>query len=185
LKALQPRFLIPVVAFLALAAVFAMQLSDISGGKNISDLPSALIGKPAPALDLPPIQGDGPGLKSADFKGQVALVNIWASWCPPCRLEHPLLMRLAGEGVKLYGVNYKDRPEAAIAFLAELGNPFKALGADRTGRTSIDWGVYGYPETFVVDKKGIVRYRHVGPIMPQDLDTKIYPLLKRLETDKG
>jgi len=96
-----------------------------------------------------------------------------------------LLIRLASEGVALYGINYKDRPEAALAFLAELGNPFQALGADRTGRASIDWGVYGYPETFVVDKKGTVRYRHVGPILPQDLDTKIYPLLKQLKAENG
>ncbi len=168
-----------------LATIFGVHLSEISGGKNISDLPSALIGKPAPALDLPPVEGNGPGLKSEQIRGKVALVNIWASWCPPCRLEHPVLMRLAREGVKLYGVNYKDRPEAALAFLAELGNPFQALGADQAGRTSIDWGVYGYPETFVVDKKGIVRYRHVGPIMPRDLDAKIYPLLKKLGAENG
>ena len=185
MRALRPGFLVPVVAFLMLAAVFAVQLSDIKSGKNISDLPSALIGKAAPKIDLPPVEGNGKGLSSDQFKGKVALINIWASWCPPCRMEHPLLMRLASEGVPLYGINYKDRPEAALAFLAELGNPFLALGADRAGRTSIDWGVYGYPETFVVDRKGTVRYRHVGPILPHDLDARIYPLLKQLRAEQG
>jgi cytochrome c biogenesis protein CcmG/thiol:disulfide interchange protein DsbE len=185
LRALRPSFLIPVIAFLLLAGVFALHLSEISSGKNISDLPSALIGKATPKIDLPPVEGSGKGLTSKQIKGKVALINIWASWCPPCRTEHPLLMRLASEGVALYGINYKDRPEAALAFLAELGNPFQALGADRAGRASIDWGVYGYPETFVVDKKGTIRYRHVGPIQARDLDAKIYPLLKQLKAEKG
>lgn len=182
---LRPAFLIPLAIFLVLAVVFAVHLSELGGGKKTSDLPSALIGKPAPALDLPPIAGDGTGLTSADIDGKVALVNVWASWCPPCRVEHPNLMRLAAKGHALYGINYKDKPEAALGFLAELGNPYRAIGADRDGRAVIDWGVYGYPETFIVDAKGVVRYRHVGPIRNGDLETEIYPLLEKLKAEAG
>ncbi len=176
------RTLVPAAAFAALAAVLAVYLVQIdSGARDPGRLPSALIGRPAPPLDLPPIDGPGEGLRSDRLGGAVALVNVFASWCPPCRAEHPMLMRLAREGVAIYGVNYKDRPEDARAFLAELGNPYRAVGADRTGRTAIDWGVYGYPETFVIDRAGLVRYRHVGPITPHDLETRIRPLLARLD----
>jgi cytochrome c biogenesis protein CcmG/thiol:disulfide interchange protein DsbE len=133
-----------------------------------------------PKFSLPPIEGSGPGLSSEDFKGKVALVNVWASWCPPCRIEHPILMRLAREGVPIYGINYKDAPADAKRFLATLGNPYSKIGADRDGRGSIEWGVYGYPETFIVDRTGRIRYRHVGPILPRDLDATIYPILKAL-----
>jgi cytochrome c biogenesis protein CcmG/thiol:disulfide interchange protein DsbE len=178
---LRPVFLIPAAAFAVLAAVFAVYLWQVGvGGKNISVLPSALIDKPAPQFDLPPIDGNGPGFATRDLKGEVVLVNVWASWCPPCRQEHPVLMRLATEGVLIYGINYKDEPADARRFLAELGNPFKRIGADRSGRTAIDWGVYGYPETFAIDRSGRIRYRHVGPILPPDLESKIYPLLREL-----
>ena len=179
MRALRPSFLIPVVAFLLLAGVFALHLSEISGGKNISDLPSALIGKAAPKTDLPPVEGGGKGLTSKQIKGKVALINIWASWCPPCRIEHPVLMTLADRGVTIYGINYKDRPEDAVRFLTQLGNPFKQIGVDSSGRTSIDWGVYGYPETFIVDAAGRIRYRHVGQIHPHQLESLILPLLKQ------
>ena len=178
----RPAFVVPIALFLSLAAVFAIYLYQLGvGGKAVSDLPSALIDLPAPTFSLPPIEGDGPGFSSDRLRGGVSLVNVWASWCPPCRQEHPRLMRLAREGVTLYGINYKDKPEAAKAFLAELGNPFRAIGADRTGRVAIDWGVYGYPETFVVDATGRVRYRHIGPIMEDDLTKKILPLVKALK----
>jgi len=174
-------FLIPIPFLASLGTVFGLYLWQIgSGEKNISDLPSALIDKPAPEFNLPPILEGGAGFSSAMLKSRVSLVNIWASWCPPCRVEHPLLMRLAREGVTIYGINYKDKPEEALGFLKDLGNPFRAIGADRTGRTAIDWGVYGYPETFVVDKAGRIRYRHVGPLRGEDLTEKILPLLKRL-----
>jgi cytochrome c biogenesis protein CcmG/thiol:disulfide interchange protein DsbE len=177
----RPAFVFPVAIFLALAAVFGIYLYQVGiGGKTVAELPSALIDRPVPDFSLPPIEGDGVGLASTQLTGQVSLVNVWASWCPPCRQEHPLLMRLAREGVPIYGINYKDKPDAAKAFLAELGNPFAAIGADRTGRVAIDWGVYGYPETFVVDRTGRIRYRHVGPIMPHDLKTRIQPLLREL-----
>lgn len=177
----RPAFVFPVAVFVLLAAIFGIYLYQVGiEGKVVSDLPSALIDKPAPAFELPPIDDQGAGFSSKQLTGDVSLVNVWASWCPPCRVEHPLLMRLAKEGVTIYGINYKDKPAAARAFLAQLGNPFKSLGADRTGRAAIDWGVYGYPETFVIDKTGRIRYRHVGPIMADDLSDKIYPLLKAL-----
>jgi len=177
---LRPVYLIPVAAFLLLAAIFGRNLYTVGvEGRQASDLPSALIDKPAPDFDLPPIAGSGRGFRRADLGGGVSLVNVWASWCAPCRQEQPVLMRLARQGVTIWGINYKDRPEDAQRFLEELGDPFKAIGADRTGRTSIDWGVYGYPETFVVDAGGRIRYRHVGPIQARDLEENILPLLKR------
>jgi len=179
---LRPAFLFPVAIFLVLATIFGIYLYQVGiDGKVISDIPSALIDKPVPTFDLPAIDGSADGLSSKQLIGSVSLVNVWASWCPPCRVEHPLLMRLAKEGVTINGINYKDTPTAAMAFLAQLGNPFKRLGADNTGRAAIDWGVYGYPETFVVDKTGHIRYRHVGPITADDMEDKIYPLLKALE----
>lgn len=179
--ALRPLTLIPVAVFAAVAAVFAVYLWQVGpGGKDISQLPSALIDKPAPQFDLPPIEGREDGLKTADLKGRVSLVNVWASWCPPCRTEHPVLMTLAKEGVPIYGINYKDKPEDANRFLDGLGNPFARIGADRDGRAAIDWGVYGYPETFVVDAQGRIRYRHVGPINPGQLDSVIRPVLREV-----
>jgi len=178
---LRPAFLIPVIGFLALAGIFGRNLYTAGvEGRQASDLPSVLIDKPAPQFALPPIKGDGKGFSRADLGGGVSLVNVWASWCPPCRVEQPVLMRLARQGVTIWGINYKDGPDDAEAFLDELGDPFKSIGADRTGRVAIDWGVYGYPETFVVDAEGRVRYRHVGPIQSRDLDEKILPLLKKL-----
>ena len=173
--------LVPVAAFAALAVVVALHLHQIgSGAKNAADVPSALIGEPAPQFDLPPVAGMEGGLATADLPGKVALVNVFASWCPPCHQEHPFLMRLARAGVAIYGINHKDEPEAARAFLARLGNPYRRIGADRDGRVSIDWGVYGYPETFVLDPAGRIRYRHVGPILAHDLETRILPLIEEL-----
>jgi cytochrome c biogenesis protein CcmG/thiol:disulfide interchange protein DsbE len=178
---LRPAYVFPVAIFLSLTAIFGIYLYQVGiEGKVISDLPSALIDKPAPTFTLPPIEGDGVGFSSEQLADGVSLVNVWASWCVPCRIEHPLLMRLAKEGVTIYGINYKDPPADAATFLNQLGNPFKSVGADRTGRVSIDWGVYGYPETFVIDGTGHIRYRHVGPITVDDLDDKFYPLLKAL-----
>ena len=177
---LRLSYFLPVIIILTLAAIFWSYLGEIKDGKSIQDLPSALIDKPAPVFKLPSINSGDKGFDSAVLKGQVTLVNVWASWCAPCRIEHPRMMQLAREGVAIYGINYKDTPEAAKGFLAELGNPYKTIGADRTGKVSIDWGVYGYPETFVIDPKGHIRYRHVGPIMAQDLTDKIRPLIKAL-----
>lgn len=158
----------PLVIFGALVAVFYSQLIS---GKDSSELPSALIGKPVPVFELPPLAGlktDNkavPGLSSADLKGQVTLVNIFASWCAPCRVEHPVLMKLAeNKELTIVGINYKDKGENALRFLGTLGNPYKRVGVDPKGRTAIEWGFYGIPETLLVGPDGIVRYKIVGPI---------------------
>jgi cytochrome c biogenesis protein CcmG, thiol:disulfide interchange protein DsbE len=141
-------------------------------------VPSALIGKPVPEFSLPAIDGLAvPGLQAADLKmGGVTVVNVWASWCGPCRDEHPLLMKLAQQGgFRLAGIGNKDDPENARRFLGTLGNPFAAIGADRDGRVSIDWGAYGVPETFVVDGKGIIRFKFIGPLSPEAIEKTLLP----------
>ena len=169
--------LLPLAIFVALAGVFAVQLLS---GRDSSTIPSALIGREAPQTALPPVEGlmrDGvqlPGVKSADFKtganGKLTLVNVWASWCAPCRVEHPVLMGLAETDavkqgkVALVGMNYKDEAENARRFLGALGNPFSAVGVDRAGRGAIEWGVYGVPETFVIGPDGRILEKHVGPL---------------------
>jgi cytochrome c biogenesis protein CcmG/thiol:disulfide interchange protein DsbE len=155
--------LAPAAVFAFLAVVFLIGLE----GDDPSIVPSALVGKPAPQFELPPLEGiDLPGLKSSDLQnGKVSLVNIWASWCGPCRVEHPVLMELSQrDDIVVNGINYKDEPENARRFLTSLGVPYKAIGVDKKGQASIDWGVYGVPETFVVDGRGIIRFKWVGPI---------------------
>lgn len=154
--------LLPIIIFAGLALVFWKGLSG-----NPSDLPSALIGKPIPDFALPAIEGSTiPGLTSADLKsGSVAVVNIWASWCGPCRLEHPILLELSRrKDIRLVGINNKDKAENARRFLGTLGQPYAAIGADTDGRTTIDWGSYGVPETFIVDGEGIIRFKWIGPL---------------------
>ena len=165
--------LIPLAAFLALAALFLVRL----GAGDASRIPSALIGKQVPEFTLPPVPGiDRPGFSAADLRqGHVTLVNVFASWCIPCRDEHALLSRLArdpalaAKGVRIFGLNYKDDPANASAFLGELGNPYAMVGSDRPGRAAIDWGVYGVPETFVVKGDGTIAYKMVGPLSEQTL----------------
>ena len=169
-------YILPVLAF-----AFATVLIWLRLGTDPAVLPSALINRPAPGFDLGPLLADRPGLKTSDLQGQVTLVNIFASWCVPCRIEHPILMRLAErDRVQIYGINYKDDPDAARRWLDQLGNPFARIGLDGNGRAAIEWGVTGVPETFVIDRQGRVRYRHVGPIQVRDLDETILPLLKTL-----
>jgi cytochrome c biogenesis protein CcmG/thiol:disulfide interchange protein DsbE len=170
--------LLPLATFLALAAVFMMQLFS---GRDISVVPSALIGSPAPRTKLPPLEGvDLPGLDSAAFAGRVTLVNVFASWCGPCREEHPVLMALAQDRrFDIAALNYKDRPENARRFLGELGNPFGAIGSDETGRTAIDWGVYGVPETFLVGRDGRILYKHVGPLTPEAVSGQLLPQIEK------
>ena len=174
------RYLLPMFLFVALAAALAVQLLTGDPGK----VPSALIDKPVPEFALPPVQGfeEAGGFATADLgKGEIALVNIFASWCGPCRIEHPLLMALAEAGtVPLYGINYKDTPDDAERWLGRFGNPYTLMGADLDGRTGIDWGVYGVPETFVIDGAGRIRHRHVGVLTPQDIDDTILPLIEDL-----
>jgi cytochrome c biogenesis protein CcmG/thiol:disulfide interchange protein DsbE len=173
---------VPLAIFLAVAILFQFALK--SG--DPSKLPSALIGKPVPATDFAPLEGlsraEGPvpGFTAADLaKGEVTVVNFWASWCGPCVDEHPLLVELAKEpGLKLVGVNYKDEPENGRRFLGRYGNPFAALGVDPKGRGAIEWGVYGMPETFVVDGQGRIAYKHVGPLTPQSIAEKVLPAVR-------
>jgi len=171
--------LIPVAVFACLALLLGLALF----WGDPDEVPSALIGKPVPAFALPPVDGLArvPGLASADLAaGAPTVVNVWASWCVPCRAEHPLLMQLAARGdVRLVGLNYKDAPDNARRFLGTLGNPFAAIGADRTGRVAIDWGVYGVPETFIVDGAGRIAFKHVGPLAPGDIEAVIVPALQR------
>ena len=158
-------FLLPVLIFIGVGIGLALGLT-----RDPSTLPSALIDQPVPTFELPPVAGrEGPGFGSADLVGRVSLVNVFASWCVPCRVEHPLMMALADDGVAIYGIDYKDPAEQAAAWLAELGDPYRAVGADRDGRVAIDWGVYGVPETFVVDGRGIIRHQHIGPIAAADV----------------
>lgn len=158
---------LPLAIFAALAALFIFRL----GAGDPSRLPSALIGKPAPALSLRPLEGlteDGkpvPGLDPAIFRDGVTVVNVWASWCVPCREEHPFLVRIAEDKrVRLVGINYKDAPENARRFLGRFGNPFLAVGVDPGGRAAIEWGVYGVPETFIIGRDGTIAYKQIGPI---------------------
>jgi cytochrome c biogenesis protein CcmG/thiol:disulfide interchange protein DsbE len=169
-------FFLPVLIFIGVGIGLAVGLTRDPG-----TLPSALIDKPVPTFELPPIAGrGGPGFSSADLAGQVSLVNVFASWCVPCRVEHPLLMALADDGIAIWGINYKDPADKAAGWLAEFGNPYRAIGADQDGRVAVDWGVYGVPETFVVDRDGRIRHRHVGPLQPRDIEETIKPLLDQL-----
>jgi cytochrome c biogenesis protein CcmG/thiol:disulfide interchange protein DsbE len=174
--------LLPLAFFLALAALFLFRL----GAGDPSKLPSVLIGHPVPDTPLPPVAGlvrDGapvPGISSADFKGAVTLVNVWASWCVPCHDEAPLLMKLADDKrIRIVGINYKDQPENARRFIGRYGDPFAAVGADISGRAAIDWGVYGVPESFVIGRDGRIAFKLVGPISAENLDTTLKPQLEK------
>jgi len=174
------RYLLPALVVALFAVIVAFFFVGLSHDPR--KLPSALLDRPAPPFDLPPLHEGGPGLKTADLKGQVALVNVFASWCVPCRVEHPLLMRLAKENaVPVYGIAWKDTRANADAFLRELGNPYGRIGFDGSGRVGIDWGVYGVPETYVIDREGRIRYKVVGPIMPQELNETLLPLIEKLK----
>ena len=171
--------LLPLVIAATLGTLFLWGLRN-----NDDTLPSALLGQPAPEFTLPPVGGRGDGFSTADLRGEVSLVNVWASWCAPCRTEMPLLVELAEAGtVRVFGINYKDDPGAALAFLDELGNPYTTLGADAAGRIGLDWGVYGLPETFVVDAEGRIAYKHVGPFDRQTLEEDILPVVARLKAE--
>lgn len=168
--------LAPTAIFAALALGFGYGLK-----RNPQDIPSALIGKPVPEFQLPPVQGRPLGLSSADLTGEVSLVNVFASWCTACRYEHPLFIRLKAEGVvPIHGLNYKDAPEDAAAWLDELGDPYTRTGADRNGRVAIDWGVYGVPETFVISAEGRIVHKHIGPLRENDLGETILPMIEAL-----
>ncbi len=174
--------LLPLILFLALAALFFFRL----GSGDPSRIPSALIGRTVPQTELPGVpalERDGkavPGLMVADLKGSVTLLNVWASWCVPCHDEAPLLMQLAEDRrIRVVGINYKDQPDNARRFLGRYGNPFVAVGADQNGRASIDWGVYGVPETFLIGRDGRIAHKLVGPITPQNLDSVLKPEIEK------
>lgn len=166
---------LPLLVFVAIAVLLAIGLT-----LNPREVPSPLIGKQVPQFSLPPVLGRTLGLSDKDLKGQVSVVNVFASWCIPCRQEHPLIQRIAKE-VPVHGLNYKDRPEDAARWLDELGDPYTRTGADLDGRVAIDWGVYGVPETFVIDRDGRIAYKQIGPIPPRILEEKILPMVKRLK----
>jgi cytochrome c biogenesis protein CcmG/thiol:disulfide interchange protein DsbE len=171
-------YILPLAVFLVMAAYFAIGLT-----KDPHVIPSVLIDKPVPEFALPPLTGGTtPGFSSADLKGAVTVVNVFASWCIPCRVEHPVINELARMKVaRVYGLNYKDRPADALKWLKALGNSYDAIGADETGRVGIDWGVYGVPETFIVDRAGTIRHKRVGPLTTELLKTEILPIIERLK----
>jgi cytochrome c biogenesis protein CcmG/thiol:disulfide interchange protein DsbE len=180
--------LMPLVIFAGMAGLFSYQMKF---GRNPNEVPSVLINKPAPEFDLPALDAgfgirrpDGgiiPGFKTEDFRQKVAVVNVWASWCPTCRDEHPLLIDLTNDNrFDLIGLAYKDEPANSARFLKNHGNPFDKIGMDISGRVGIDWGVYGAPETFIVDTKGIIRYKHIGALTKRSLAENFMPKLEEI-----
>jgi cytochrome c biogenesis protein CcmG/thiol:disulfide interchange protein DsbE len=171
-------FILPVLVFAGLLVYFRQTLLS---GADPTAIPSPLIDQPAPTFDLPPLPGYQHGFSSADLKGHVQIVNIFASWCIPCRAEAPMLMALSHRThVPLRGIDQKDKPEDALAYLKELGDPYTSIGMDSDRRVSIDWGAYGAPETFIVDAEGRIRYKQASPLTEADIRDKILPLLAKL-----
>src|SRR3972149_994626 len=168
---------IPLLVFLVMAVFLGIGLT-----MNPRDVPSPLIGKPVPEFSLPPVKGGTLGLSTADLRGEVSIVNVLASWCVACREEHPILMGIKEKGiVPLHGINYKDKPDDARAWLDEMGDPYTRIGADISGRVAIDWGVYGVPETFVIDRDVRIAYKQIGAVTPEILRDKIMPLVTKLQ----
>ena len=171
------RYLIPLAIFVVLVAFLGLGL-----GLNPREVPSPLIGKPAPAFQLAQLHQPDRSFARTDMLGKVWLLNVWASWCVSCRQEHPLLLELANSNaVPLYGLNYKDQRDEALTWLAQFGDPYALSISDRDGRVGIDFGVYGVPETFVIDKAGVIRYKQIGPLTPEALKDKILPLVRQLQ----
>jgi cytochrome c biogenesis protein CcmG/thiol:disulfide interchange protein DsbE len=182
-KARYALALLPLAIFGGLAAIFWSQLDS---GRDISEIPSALIGTKAPSLEMPPLEGASlsggpmPPLTDASIKGKLTLVNIWASWCIPCREENPIILELAKDPrLQVVGINYKDKTENALSFLGELGNPFSAIGVDPRGKAAIDWGVYGIPESYLVGADGTILYKRVGPFDERSLKEGLYPAIEK------
>jgi cytochrome c biogenesis protein CcmG/thiol:disulfide interchange protein DsbE len=173
------RALLPLAIFLILAGFLAIGLN-----RDPREVPSPLVDKPAPMFSLPQLADATAKLSPADLRGQVWLFNVWASWCVACRIEHPLLVDLARQGtVPLIGLNYKDQRADALAWLKQHGDPYKLSVADIEGLVGIDYGVYGVPETFVIDKYGVIRHKHIGPVTPEALRDEILPLVAKLEKE--
>ncbi len=168
--------ILPLIAFMALAALLFVGVR-MNSGKDTSAIPSPLIGKPAPALKLPELPMPESRIALSELKGKPFVLNVWGSWCVSCRVEHPIITDLARSGAIVVGYNYKDTPEDASRWLAQFGNPFALIVQDADGRAALDWGIYGAPETFVIDAHGIVRFKHVGPLTSEIVAEKIRPLL--------
>ncbi len=175
---------LPLLIFAVLALIFWSQLNS---GRDVSEIPSALIGTKAPTLAMPPLEGAAtptgepmPALDDAAVKGKLTLVNVWASWCVPCRQEHPIVLELSKDPrLNVVGINYKDRNENALRFLGELGNPFAAIGVDPNGKAAIDWGVYGIPESFLVAADGTILYKRAGPFDEKSLREGLMPAIEK------
>ncbi|HVI53224.1 MAG TPA: DsbE family thiol:disulfide interchange protein [Candidatus Sulfotelmatobacter sp.] len=177
---MRPIALLPVAVFLVLAGFFGYRLLLIDKGDAPNFIPSVMVDKPAPDFDLPPLFDGKSGLKTADLQGKVTLINFFASWCVPCRAEHQLLSTLSGKGFVLVGVNYKDKPEDAKAWLGRLGDPYDVLVADRQGQTGIDFGVYGVPESYLIDRQGRIRFKQTGPFTPETIEKDLLPRVAEL-----
>lgn len=169
--------LLPLLAFVALATLLFVGVR-MNSGKDNSAIPSPLIGKLAPALNLPELDMPQQSIHVQDLKGRAFVLNIWGSWCVSCRIEHPIITDMAKQGVTVVGYNYKDSAEDARAWLNQFGNPYSLIIQDEDGKAALDWGIYGAPETFVIDAQGIVRFKHVGPITEEVVQQNILPLLK-------
>jgi cytochrome c biogenesis protein CcmG, thiol:disulfide interchange protein DsbE len=175
-------YLLPLLLFVVLAGYFTATLVS---GRDVHELPSAMISKPAPAFDLASLN-DPEKLTLAGLKGRPVVINFFASWCVPCRVEHPLLMRLKSENhMAIYGIAYKDKPEDSSRLLAAYGDPYAQVGIDQSGTVGLDFGVYGVPETYVLDSNGIIRKRFVGPLTAESVDQELLPLLKQLSRPGG
>lgn len=173
------KYLIPVILFFILVGFLFRGLY-----KDPSEVPSPLIGKPTPQFTLPRLADDQMSISEKEFLGKVSLLNVWATWCYACHEEHPVLNDLADRNIAaIYGLNYKDDSTAAKQFLKNYGNPYTANAFDESGRVGIEWGVYGAPETFLIDKKGIIRYKHIGPLTFEDVENKILPLIHQLQNE--
>ena len=171
------RYLLPLLVFIALVGFLAVGLK-----RDPHSIPSPLIDKAAPAFSLPRLDAPTQRLSATDLRGQVWLLNVWASWCVACRQEHPLLVELSKTGlVKMYGLNYKDKRDDALGWLQRLGNPYLQSLSDTEGLVGIDYGVYGVPETFVIDKQGVIRHKHIGPVTEEALRDTLLPLVAKLE----
>jgi cytochrome c biogenesis protein CcmG/thiol:disulfide interchange protein DsbE len=170
------KFVIPLVVFLGLVAFFAVGLT-----RDPREVPSPFIGKPAPAFTLTQLHDEKVAFTPEDMKGKVWLLNVWASWCVSCRVEHPLLVEIARQKVvPIVGLNYQDKRPEGLQWLTRFGDPYVLSAYDDEGRVGIDYGVYGVPETFVIDKQGIIRYKQIGPVTPEALEKKILPLIRKL-----
>jgi cytochrome c biogenesis protein CcmG, thiol:disulfide interchange protein DsbE len=175
------RYLLPLGIFVVLVVFLGVGL-----GLNPTEVPSPLVGRPAPQFRLKELHDPNRELQPAELKGKVWILNVWASWCVSCRTEHPVLNAWSQRrNLTLIGLNYKDRPEDALRWLESLGNPYTLSVIDGEGRAGLDWGVYGVPESFVVDKKGIIRYKHIGPISMDDVESVLTPLIEKLEGESA